>query len=949
MSIKRDIVLILLFLMSQTAVSQGFVQVVNLQTNSVKNPKGLDQPPVFSWEINSTRRNIVQKSYRLLVFSEGRIFWDSGTITSNSTNNTAYKGQPLKPSKRYTWKVEIETNMATRAASDEIASFETGLLNAGWSDAAWITYWDIDSTFKNGEQTSLAVMFRTTFGIIKKVKSATLYTTSLGIHDLFINGRRVGYLNENDETMYDELKPGWTDLTKKVFYLTYDVSRYLIAGKNAIGAYVSSGWASGAIAHDRYKNPAPSYKAKLLVEYEDGTTQIVITDTKNWKASIDGAIRMADIYAGEDYDARYGTDWTNPHFDDAQWSSVQVNPYFKGIILAHVGIPVRERRDLRNDRPNIVIYHGTKDNGTKYGEINITSRRNGASNLVLRKGEVAILDFGQNMVGWTPFKVKGIKGTKVTIHYAEMLNDSGSEKRGNDAAKGGIYTKNLRKARASVNYILNGCENGEHYQSSMTWFGFRYVEISVDADIEILQIYAAAISSVEKERSSILTSNEHVNKLFQNTLWGQRGNFLSVPLDCPQRNERMGWMADAQVFTKTAMYNANPTAFYQKWMGDVRDAQDADGAFSTIAPQTWGAVGKAEAAWADAGIIVPYMVYSMSGNLDILYQNFSSMEAYMDHLSKNVTVEYNYNGGGTKFGDWLAYEETDKRFISVCYYAYDALLMARMAAALGKKEDQQKYLSLYNSIKSEFQKRYVTGKGTLSQRTQTAYLYAVKLDLFPSREETVLATKKLTKLIEDNDYRLSTGFLGTAILNQTLSEAGESDMAYNLLLQRNNPSWLYSVDQGATTIWERWNSYTIKSGFGDAKMNSFNHYAYGAVVEWMYSYMAGIRSSGPGFRHIIIQPQLDLRKVLPAGQKRIIEVNAQYASVNGLIKSGWKVVGNKVVYRLSIPANTTATFIVPSDQSGLSKKSSGVKSISRDRNHYKAELGSGDYLFTLNI
>lgn len=923
--------------------------VKNLQVNLMHNPIGLDKVPYFSWEIESSERSVIQLSYQIFVYDGKSIIWNSEKIKSSESNHIKYIGKPLKASTTYRWEVEIRTNILKRIKSTENAVFETGLLDSGWNGAEWIIYDNTDSIFKNEKQTDKAVMFRTEFEVNKTIKSAKIYTTSLGIHDVFINGKRVGHTSENDEMIFDELKPGWTDVRHLVYYLTYDITDYLYGGNNAIGAYVASGWASGVIAHNRYHNPYISYKAKLILNYTDGSTKTIVTNTKDWKASVDGAIRMADIYAGEDYDARYTKAWTTPGFNDSDWQVTKENTCFKGDIVAHLGLPVRIRKDLITYPKHIMVYKGLKDNQTDFGEINTVWQLGDVSSFKLKKGETAIIDFGQNLVGWTPIKVKGQRGTKITFRYAEMLNDSGSKKRGNDGAKGTVYRKNLRKARASIHYFMNGDVKGESYQPSMTWFGFRHVEISANADIDIQNIYAAVISSIEQEKSNLVTSNKHVNKLFKNTLWGQRGNFISVPLDCPQRNERMGWMGDTQVFAKTAMYNSNAALFYEKWMGDVRNGQYEDGAFSTIAPQTWKAVGKGEAAWADAGIIVPWKVYAMSGNKRILEDNYEAMSRYMQYLTTNATEDYTYNGPGDEFGDWLAYQKTDKPYISVCYYAYDALLMKKMAKALEKNNDVEKYNTLYNNIKKEFNQRYVIAKGTLSQNAQTAYLYALKLDLFNTDEETQIAIKNLLMLIEDNGYKLSTGFLGTAILNQTLSQIGESNMAYNLLLQRSNPSWLYSIDQGATTIWERWNSYTIKNGFGDAKMNSFNHYAYGAVVEWMYAYMAGIRSENAGFRHIIIEPQVDLRKTLPQGQKRITEVKAEFASINGMIKSQWKVDGNTVEYHISIPANTTAKFIVPSNQQGLPKKGKGIKFIRKKENKYVVKLGSGNYSFELKL
>lgn len=923
------------------------IEIKNLQVNFMHNPIGLDSKPLFSWEIESSQHDVMQTSYQIRVYDTSGIVWDSGKIPSSESNNIAYNGKPLKASTTYFWKVEISTNKVVKVQSVEKAFFETGLLNSGWGAAQWIMYDNTDGVFENGKQTGKTVMFRSEFNLDKTIKSAKIYTTSLGVHDLFLNGKRVGFRTENGATAYDELKPGWTDLAHRVFYLTYDITQYLTKGQNAIGAYVGSGWASGGIAQNRFKNPYLSYKAKLVIEYTDGSTKTIVTNNKDWKSSVNGAIQMADIYNGEDYDARYSTIWTKPNFKDTDWHWVNENNYFQGEIVAHIGMPVRVREDLKTFAKEVLIYDGVKPDNTDFGSINTVKTYTDVSSFSLKKGQTAILDFGQNLVGWTPINVKGTKDTKIRIRYAEMLNDSGKKDRGNDGAKGTLYLKNLRKARATVNYIMNGNAQGESYKPSMTWFGFRYAEITADADIEIKDIYAEVISSVEKEKSDIFTDNKDVNQLFKNTLWGQRGNFISVPMDCPQRNERMGWMADTQVFAKTALYNSNAISFYQKWMGDVRNGQEKDGSFPSIAPQTWGAVGKGEAGWADAGIIVPYMVYTMSGNKTILEENYSAMSSYMNFLASRADENYLYNGGGIKYGDWLAYQETDKRFLSVCFYAYDAILMEAISKILGKTDDVTKYNQLFKNIKAEFNKRYVVDKGTLSQNTQTAYLYALKLNLFDSTEEKQIAVNKLVKLLESNDNKLSTGFLGTAILNQTLSEIGESNMAYNLLLQRDNPSWLYSIDQGATTIWERWNSYTIKDGFGDASMNSFNHYAYGVVVEWMYAYMAGIRSEDAGFKNLIIEPQPDFRKVLPQGQEHIKEVSAQYASINGMIKSQWKIVDDTVEYKISIPANTTAKFIVPATMSGFPKVGNGIKSISKKDDKMIVELGSGEYVFNL--
>ena len=445
-------------------------------------------------------------------------------------------------------------------------------------------------------------------------------------------------------------------------------------------------------------------------------------------------------------------------------------------------------------------------------------------------------------------------------------------------------------------------------------------------------------------------------------MWGQRGNYLSIPTDCPQRDERLGWTGDTQVFCRAASYNANVSAFFEKWMRDMRDGQRSDGAYPDVAPHSW--VGYGQAAWADAGVIVPWTIYLMYDNKKILQDNYASMEKYMEFLSRQKGDGYNYNGAGTNYGDWLSYEDTERRYVSVCYYAYTAQLMAKISEAL-KTDDcdayatkAKAYRKLAQEIKKEFQTRYVDADGDLKQKSQTAYLLALKLDLFPTEEARKKGVETLVRKITGNGNRLSTGFVGTAILNQTLSQFGESNTAYDLLLQRNNPSWLYSIDQGATTIWERWDSYTKEKGFGPVSMNSFNHYSYGAVSEWMYRTMGGIDidETRPGFKHIVLQPIPDNRPEVAAGQERIDWVNASFPSCYGDIKSSWKKENDGTVsYQVTIPANTTATLhlLLPTldyvvEESGKAAvKAEGVSSVTFMNGKAVLELQSGTYQFVV--
>lgn len=803
-------------------------------------------------------------------------------------------------------------------------------------------------------------MFRNEFVIAKPIKSARIYASALGIYDMFINGRRVGTPQSDGNIVYDELKPGWTDYRKTVFYSTYDITDLLKSGQNAIGAEVSSGWFTGRIAHNEYGVHPLAFIAKILVAYSDGTTETFVTNTSNWKATTNSPIRMADIYDGENYDARKESNWTTSDFDDSDWLETDVNNYFTGDMLAFIGQPVRVRTSLEQKPKSIVIYNGINPDASTYGQINIVRMFAASQPFSLQKGETAIIDFGQNFAGWIKFKVKGSSGTKVRARFAEMLNDSGESGRGNDNAKGTLYLKNLRSAKATLNYILKGDAMGEIFNPSMTFFGFRYCEITATGNTDFEYVNGEVVGTANEENSSFTTSNEMVNRLYSNIIWGQRSNFLSVPTDCPQRDERLGWMGDTQIFSRAAAYNADVVSFFNKWAKDVLDSQQPDGTYPSVVPYNWG-VGSGRTAWAEAGIIVPWNMYLMYGNKEVLNSNYASMEKFMDWMATQQFDGYLYNGGNTQYGDWLAYEETNPRFISVCYYAYVAQLMTKISAALSQSANDfyaqkaAKYQTLYNNIKSEFQSRYVNSRnGFLSVDTQTAYLLALQNDLFPNAEKTQNAVNHLVEKIRNNGNKLSTGFVGTGILNQTLSKFGASDVAYNLLLQRNNPSWLYSVDQGATTIWERWNSYTIASGFGDPSMNSFNHYSYGAVSEWKFRYMAGIEADekNPGFKHFFLQPTPDLRDV--PENERITMVDASFGSYYGKIKIKWeRLADGNYRYVLTVPANTTATLYLPryNDtikvyQNGVAaEKVEGVINFTTETKRFVLELESGSYVF----
>ena len=805
-------------------------------------------------------------------------------------------------------------------------------------------------------------MFRKTFELSSGVRRARLYVTGLGVYNVFINGERVGQTDDDGNTLYDELKPGATEMKKTVFYTTHDVTALLQEGKNAIGAEVSSGWWNGAIVHGMYGGKPNALRALLKIELEDGSTQVIPTDL-TWLSNTNGPLRKGDIYNGETYDARLENGQFTPDYDDSNWFGVAESNDFKGEIRAFEGPAIMAVESLRRYPQTIQIYEGTKPNGKTFGAINVVEEVTGQNSFSLSAGQTAVIDLGQNASGWVSFTAKGASGTKLRFRFGEMPNTTGDRGRGDVGPAGSVYTENLRSAEATLYYTLKGATEGESFHPTTTYFGFRYIEVTSSADVELTNVIGETVTSAVEEKSSLRTSHEDVNKLYSNVMWGQRSNFVSVPTDCPQRDERMGWTADTQVFSLTGLYNGDTRNFYKKWMRDMRDSQRSDGAYPVIAPYHWG-VEYASTGWSEAGIIVPWNVYMMTGDKAILRDNFEANERYMQFLTTKSGDGYQYNGSDPIHGDWVAYVSTDGRYISVSYYAYTADLMARTCRALSESEGDiysqkaEQYEQLFQNIKAEWQSRFLSSNKVPTQGTQCGYLMALRYNLLPDESSITRTRNYLHRAIANNTYKLNTGFLGTAILNQTLTENGFIDDAYTLLLQRNDPSWLYSVDQGATTIWERWNSYTVAKGFGPVSMNSFNHYAYGVVAEWMFHHMAGIApdEAQPGFKHILLQPYPDTRSTLRYGQKRITFVDADFASDYGQIKAEWQCDGTKkMTYHITIPANTSASLRLPIEdglyiyESGtIAEEAEGVEYIGTADGYATFEVGSGEYLFSVS-
>lgn len=807
-----------------------------------------------------------------------------------------------------------------------------------------------------------APMFRKEFSVSREIKSAKLYTSGLGVYDVFVNGARVGHIQPDGTVVYEELKPGRTDYHKRVHYSCHDITSLVHEGANAVGAVVTDGWWRGDVAHGEYGTPDLAFIALLRLTYEDGTVENVITD-RSWLSFTGGAMRSGDIYNGEIYDARLEDRWTEAGYDQSDWNAVAQSDDFNGVVEAPNTPPVMVLEEHVFEPVKTTVYDGTLNENSDFGMINIVSETSSFAPLKLKKGQTVIFDFGQNFAGWVEFKARAASGNRLRMRFSEMLNDTGEKSRGNDGPGGSLYLLNLRSAKAELFYTFAGKENGETYRPTMTFFGFRYCEVSASDDVEIMYVSGQPISTRLETTGSITTSDDSVNRLFSNIQWSQRSNFISIPTDCPQRDERLGWTADVQIFSRTAAYNADVATFLANWMESMRDGQHSEGAYPNVSPyESWDGYGAG--AWADAGIIVPWTMYQMYGDKSIIEDNYESMMRYMDWLSRQAGDGYKYQGGVPTFGDWLAFVPTDSRYVSVCYYAYDASLMAKMSKALSKSPDDryarnaEMYEKLFDDIKAEFATRYLMN-GMPRQQTQTTCLLALRFGLLPDAESEERVRKLLSRLISSEGERLNTGFVGTGIINTTLSEQGLIDKAYNLLLQRDCPSWLYSVDQGATTTWERWDSYRLDTGFGDYTMNSFNHYAYGAVGEWMYRYLGGIDTdeNAPGFKHIVLRPSPDVRKEIPEGQERITWAKASYKSAYGVIRSEWKYEGDDLVCEVEIPANTIATLYFPLPfkdavvyEGGVPAiQSEGVEFISSDDDKAVFRLGSGSYRFTCNV
>lgn len=825
-----------------------------------------------------------------------------------------------------------------KAPVEEALGQKTDALpSEAWEVSKWISAADapvVTDIIKDGSRAADgSSWFLSTVKNGKKVASAKWMTAGLGVYELYVNGKPIGE---------EFLKPGFTHSTKTKRTFTYDITPALklnSGAENVLSVEVAPGWWGDKIVtpakHEGMVGNKCAFRGVLSLTYEDGTSELFGTDTENWKAGIAGPVKHAAIFDGEEYDARELPGFQTPE----KLSTPEVNEEFSGELLPSEGAEVYLRKDLTLKPIRAYVWEGVEgESEDAYGKVFIKKEFAPGAPMTVRPGETLVVDFGQNCAGVPSFVFNAPEGTVLTCLPSEIMNDgNGSKERGMDGPEGSVHRLNLRTPNEAFRmvYTFAASKKPVSYHPRFTFYGYRYASITATDVVTIKSIETIPVTSIAAnlETGKITTGNELVNKLISNTIWGQLSNYLSVPTDCPQRNERLGWMADTQVFTETGAFFANTDSFFHKWMRDVRDSQSEKGAYPGVSPTAQYGGDMMRLGWADAGVIVPWTVWKQFGDVSIIEENWESMEKFMNYANDTkydheTHIDENHN---YQWADWLSYEPLESHsgeaffkdqeghrqpkpetvdywnYLSACYWKMDAEMMRDMAAATGR--DAARFDEMAKAAKAYLRSRFFTEDGKfvteILNTMQTPALFALKNGLVEGEAYDAMKAS-LRKNFEDHGNCLQTGFLGTSILMDVLTENGMIDIAYELLFQRKNPSWLYSVDNGATTIWERWNSYMIEKGMGPKGMNSFNHYAYGCVCAWIWKTCAGIAAdpAEPGFKHIIMKPVPD---------KRLGSLDATFNSASGEIKSSWKYVGDKWVWNFTVPEGAKATVTLPGE------------------------------------
>ena len=874
---------------------------IGLVAEFLENPICLEnRTPRLSWRLDDPRTGARQTAYRIVAASSAARLeaghcdiWDTGKVRSENTLDIVWGEKPLRSRASVFWRVMVWDKDGRPSPWSAIAHFEIGPFAPGDIAASWI-----GSARPRTKPDMPVPMFRKAFRLPAAPVRARLYASAFGDVAMSVNGRPAGD---------DLFVPGWTDYGKRVPLVAWDVTSHLRAGENVLGAMLADGWFAGTMVwpdHRNHYGKHTAFMAQLEVELADGTRQVVVSDA-SWHYTERGPIRASDHYNGETYDARLEMPgWDAPGFAARGW----------------------RRAAIIEDRPNAALC-GRIAGPVRRQEVLAARRR--TEPLPGRY----VFDFGQNMVGVPRIALRGRLGAKITIRYAEMLNPDGT-----------LYTANYRTAKSTDVYIcglaatkntkshkgfvdsVSSVPGNETYEPRFTYHGFRYVELSGDfsSPPECGDVVGIVIHSDMAQTGAFECSDPLANRLFSNINWGQRGNYFEVPTDCPQRDERLGWLGDAQVFVRTAAYNRDIVAFMEKWMRDIADAQHADGAFTDIAPDVFPFENHGHCGYADAGVVVPWTMYQFYGDLEILRRHFDAMARWVGWWERiagpGLVVPYR-GEGSWHYGDWLAVDcpvdedghpiregaPTPTDLLATAYFARSAGIVADAARALGRKADARRFDALRRRVAAAYRREFVTPGGRVAGDTQTGYLVTLGFGLVEDHETVARMVDRLAFLVESRDGSLTTGFLGTPLVCPVLTRFGRADLAYRIFQRRKYPSWYFQIlDGDATTMWERWNSYSSKSGFGDANMNSFNHYAYGAIGEWMFETLAGISPAEPGFRKI---------RFAPVPGEGITWAKASLLTRHGTSSIRWrKASGGRLAVDLVVPPNTTAILELPGQE-----------------------------------
>ena len=911
------------------------IHAVQLRCGYLKDPLGIDnRQPLLSWKLEAEAglRGVTQSAYHILVSSskenlgdDKADLWDSGKIPSDQQLYIRYEGKPLRSQMQCFWKVCVWDQAGQRSSWSEPSMWTMGLLEKEDWKAEWITdaismenqpaerykdgiyYRTRNPHTGKGFSPQPSPLLRKEFSLNENVKKAYVYVTARGLYELFINGKRVG-----DQ----QLAPGWTDYNLRILYQTYDVTDLLHEGKNAVGAMLGPGWYAGMLGPlsplgRRLYGPSPQLLLQLEIELSDGSRQVIISDA-SWKGTLEGPVRMSEIYDGEDYDARLEIPgWDNPDFDDSAWQPVGTVPLDNTLLQA---------QDLE---PVMITQILTPDTMRHVGD------------------DVYIFDFGQNFAGWCRLKLKGNKGQEIKMRHFELLDQQG---RGS--------TSTLHGARAAEHYICRGDPRGEVYEPHFTYHGFRYVEVSgLGYKPSLSDLSGRVVRSNAPLSCRFDSDHETANKIMHAARWTQISNMVSVPTDCPQRTERLGWMGDIQAFAPTAMFNMNMSAFFAKWIEDIRGAQFTNGVYTAISPyhflgsyndpieivNSYYGPFAAAPAWSDAGTIIPWEHWIYYADRSVLENHFESACRWIDYIDRNNPETHLFiHGRGEEYGDWLpAGPKLDTDLLATAFFARSVQLVVKMAGVLEDEKRVKYYNDLYLNVYNAFKKKWINSDGSIDANNPAAAIaLALCFDLYPD-EFIEKAMKQMIESIHNRPGRtLPTGIQTSHRVLLALSSNGFHEEACRIMNLRDNPSWGYMMNQGATTIWENW------EGTG-----SLNHFALGSVCEWIWNYIAGIvpDEAAPGFKHFIIAPK-------PCGP--FTRANSEYESVRGLVVSNWKYEKDIFQLEVIVPPNTSATVHLPAQdvnmitESGIPlSEAQCVEFLGTDDNISECKVGSGNYSF----